>query len=176
MKSENTPSQSSIAANQTIEFSTRFGGLSRGKCWGKYYPHQKRATGEWSWVEKDSSGTLFLTGPGFYVVGSSDGFNRTARGEFYLPSKASVAAKERAEKALRTPEEEIALLETKIVEHNRKIENSALKGLDTTLVLTADVGSLQTGKTVTRAKLVEERNKIIAEFRNEIAKLQDTSV
>lgn len=84
MKSENTPSVEAIAPGETIKLNTRFGGCSRGKCWGKYYPGQTRAKGEFSWVDKDRNGNLFLEGPGFYVVGSSDGFSREARGEFCL--------------------------------------------------------------------------------------------
>ena len=92
MKAESTPSASVIRPGQTIELSTRFGGLSRGKCWGKYYPDQTRPTGSWSWVEKHD-GTLYLTGPGYYVVGSSDGFSREARGSFHLaPAPAPVAS------------------------------------------------------------------------------------
>lgn len=83
MKSENTPSQTTIAPGEEIKLSTRFGGLSRGKCWGKYYPNQTRAKGDFDWVAK-SNGNLFLTGPGYYVVGSDDGFSRKARGEFHL--------------------------------------------------------------------------------------------
>lgn len=85
MKSENTPSVSEIAPGQEIKLSTRFGSCSRGKSWGKYYPNKTRATGYFEWVEKCNSGaTLVLTGPGFYVVGSDDGFARKARGEFHL--------------------------------------------------------------------------------------------
>lgn len=91
MKSENTPSQASIAAGETVELNTRFGGLSRGKCWGKFYPGKTRATGDFEWVEKSSGGTLYLTGPGYYVVGSNDGFNRQARGEFHLRDAATGA-------------------------------------------------------------------------------------
>lgn len=86
MKRENTPSQTTIAPGQTIELETRFGGLSRGKCWGKFFPSKTRATGDFQWVGKDSNGALYLTGPGYYVVGSSDGFSRAAKGEFHLAS------------------------------------------------------------------------------------------
>jgi hypothetical protein len=84
MKRENTPSQDTIAPGETIELTTRFGGLSRGKCWGKFFPGKTRATGDFEWVEKDRNGSLYLTGPGYYVVGSGDGFSREARGEFEL--------------------------------------------------------------------------------------------
>lgn len=96
-KHENTPAADSIGAGETIELKTRFGGLSRGKCWGKYFPNQKRPTGDFEWVDK-SNGTLYLTGPGYYIVGSSDGFSRDARAEFHLPSKASASAKAAAAK------------------------------------------------------------------------------
>ncbi len=84
MKRENTPEKSTVAPGETIKLNTRFGGLSRGKCWGKYFPNKSRATGDFEWVEKDSNGNLYITGPGFYVVGSSDGFSREARGEFEI--------------------------------------------------------------------------------------------
>lgn len=83
MKSENTPTEESIAPGQVIKLETRFGGLSRGKCWGKHFPNRKTPTGEFQWVSK-SSGALYLEGPGYYIVGSSDGFRREARAEFYL--------------------------------------------------------------------------------------------
>jgi hypothetical protein len=85
MKAENTPSKTIITPGQEIKLTTRFGSCSRGKSWGRYYPNQTRATGEFSWVEKCAGGsTLLLTGPGYYVVGSDDGFSRKARGEFVL--------------------------------------------------------------------------------------------
>ena len=83
MKTENTPSQDTIASGETIELSTRFGSLSRGKCWGKCYPGKTRPTGDFEWVEKHN-GTLYLTKPGFYIVGSNDGFARKAQAEFTL--------------------------------------------------------------------------------------------
>jgi len=86
MKTENTPSQSEIGTDETIELSTRFGSCSRGKCWGKCYANQKRPTGNWDWVDK-TGGTLYLTIPGYYIIGSDDGFSRRARAEFYLAPK-----------------------------------------------------------------------------------------
>lgn len=83
MKTDNKPSQSSIKLGETIKLTTRFGGLSRGKCWGKYFPNQDRAKGDFEWVEK-ANGVLYLSGPGYYVVGSDDGFSRKARAEFHL--------------------------------------------------------------------------------------------
>lgn len=83
MKSESVPKQDAIKPGETIELQTRFGGLSRGKCWGKCFPGKTRPTGEFRWVEKNS-GTLYLTEPGYYLVGSSDGFSREARGQFCL--------------------------------------------------------------------------------------------
>jgi hypothetical protein len=91
MKSESTPSKTSIKPGETIELETQFGSLSRGKCWGKYYPNQSRPTGGFEWVEKDG-GTLYLSGPGHYVVGSSDGFSREARGSFTLKAAEVKAA------------------------------------------------------------------------------------
>jgi len=83
MKTENTPSVTEIKPGQTITLTTRFGGCSRGKCWGKFFPGQTRAKGEFEWVEK-SGGNLFLEGAGYYVVGSDDGFARKAVAEFAL--------------------------------------------------------------------------------------------
>ncbi len=83
MKSENTPSQNSIAPGEVIKLHTRFGSLSRGKCWGKCFPHKTAPVGSFDWVDK-SDGTLYLTKPGYYIVGSNDGYNRSAKGEFHL--------------------------------------------------------------------------------------------
>lgn len=83
MKSENTPNKTNIKAGEVIELSTRFGHLSRGRCWGKYYANKTAPIGDFAWVSKEG-GTLFLTGPGYYVVGSSDGFSRQARNSFVL--------------------------------------------------------------------------------------------
>jgi hypothetical protein len=91
MKTENTPSQDTIATGETIELYTRFGALSRGKCWGKYFPNKKCAQGDFEWVGK-AGATLHLEGPGYYIVGSSDGFSRQARAEFYLAPKAPETA------------------------------------------------------------------------------------
>lgn len=91
MKTENQPSKLTIAAGQTIKLETRFGGCSRGKCWGKFYPGQTRPKGEFEWVEK-SNGVLFLDQPGFYVVGSDDGFARKAKVEFVLTLATETAA------------------------------------------------------------------------------------
>lgn len=82
-KSENTPTRSTIAAGEKILLDTRFGCMSRGKCWGRFYPGKSRATGDFEWVEK-KNGSLVLAGPGYYVVGSNDGFSRKAQGEFEL--------------------------------------------------------------------------------------------
>jgi hypothetical protein len=83
MKSENTPLKKTIKQGEIIELNTRFGSLSRGKCWGKCYPNQTRPKGEFVWVDK-SQGTLYLDQPGYYIVGSGDGFNRSAKSEFVL--------------------------------------------------------------------------------------------
>lgn len=90
MKNENKPTETSIAPAQVIKLNTRFGGCSRGKCWGKYFANKTTPTGGFDWVEK-SNGNLFLSGPGYYIVGSSDGFSRDARAEFYI-APATVAA------------------------------------------------------------------------------------
>lgn len=50
--------------------STRFGGLSRGRCWGRL------GTGDnVTWAPKDGS-YVTLPSPGKWTVGSSDGFSR----------------------------------------------------------------------------------------------------
>jgi hypothetical protein len=83
MKSENTPSKTTIAPGETIELHTRFGSHSQGRCWGKCYPGMTRPKGDFAWVDK-TGGTLYITEPGYYIVGSSDGFNRSAKAEFVL--------------------------------------------------------------------------------------------
>jgi hypothetical protein len=83
MKTDNTPSQDSIAEGEVIDLATRFGGCSRGKCWGKCYPGKSKPVGDFEWVDK-SGGTLYLTKPGYYLIGSNDGFSRQARAEFGL--------------------------------------------------------------------------------------------
>lgn len=92
-KSEYTPSQSTIGSGETIELSTRFGHLSRGKAWGKYYANRKRPVprDDFQWVDK-SGGTVYLSGPGYYIVGSNDGFSRSAKAEFYLGLSEPLAA------------------------------------------------------------------------------------
>lgn len=87
MKSENTPDQGTIAPGETVKLRTRFGGLSRGRCWGKFFPGKSGPKGGFEWCGK-SGGTLYLTGPGYYIVGSSDGFSRQAKSEFHLAAKA----------------------------------------------------------------------------------------
>lgn len=86
MKTDKTPAKSTIAKGETIELTTRFGVMSRGKCWGKYFPNKTRPTGDFQWVEKHN-GTLYLQGPGYYLIGSSDGFSREARAEFHLAAE-----------------------------------------------------------------------------------------
>jgi hypothetical protein len=93
MKPENTPNQSTITPGETIELNTRFGHCSRGKAWGKCFPGQTRPVGDFDWVDK-TGGTLYITKPGYYVVGSSDGFSRSAKSEFCLtlaPEKVSAS-------------------------------------------------------------------------------------
>lgn len=89
MKHENTPRKTTISEGEEIQLQTRFGGLSHGKCWGKYFPGKTRASGDFEWVEKKGD-TLYLTGPGHYLVGSSDGFSREARAEFTLSKAESI--------------------------------------------------------------------------------------
>lgn len=104
MKSENTPRQSEIGPGEVIKLSTRFGDCSRGKAWGKYFANRKRpvpAT-DFEWVDK-TGGTLYLSGAGYYIVGSNDGFNRSAKAEFYLgPSEPLVAAIQEAQQMIST--------------------------------------------------------------------------
>lgn len=148
MSTENTPSKSVIKSGESITLTTRFGGLSRGKCWGKFFPGQTKAKGDFQWVEKDSNGTLTLEGPGFYIVGSSDGFSRKAQAEFTL---------------------EEWTVEWAVDHQEKKIKASEELGLDTEIELTVRVGSLKKGETVTRRALVEERRKIIAELQSQLA-------
>lgn len=86
MKAEYTPEKETIASGEVIELRTRFGGLSRGHSWGKVYPGKTAPIGAWNWVDKEG-GTLYLTEPGFYIVGSSDGFNRKAKATFVLKAE-----------------------------------------------------------------------------------------
>lgn len=86
MKTENTPSKTTIKPGETIELRTRFGGCSRGHSWGKFYPGKNRPSGDWQWVEKRNE-TLLIEGVGYYVVGSSDGFSRKAKGEFEITAE-----------------------------------------------------------------------------------------
>lgn len=83
MRSENTPDTKYIRPGETIKLSTRFGGASRGRAWGKCFRGKCRPTGDFEWVDK-TGGTLYLTEPGYYIVGSHDGFRRKARAEFVL--------------------------------------------------------------------------------------------
>lgn len=58
-----------LSRGDRLRINTRFGGLSRGKAWGR------RGSGDQvEWAEKDG-GTVYLT-PGQWTVGSSDGFRR----------------------------------------------------------------------------------------------------
>jgi hypothetical protein len=57
-KNENTPSQKTIKEGETITLETRFGGCSRGKCWGKFFPGKTRPTGDFEWVEKSNGNLL----------------------------------------------------------------------------------------------------------------------
>ena len=82
-KTENTPDEEYIKPGQTITLSTRFGGCSRGRAWGKCFKGKSRPKGDFEWVDK-TGGTLYLTVAGYYIVGSSDGFYRKARAEFEL--------------------------------------------------------------------------------------------
>lgn len=85
---ENTPDQKFISPGETIELVTRFGGLPRGKCWGKRYPVGSDGYVESTrtWVPR-RRGTLIITDPGYYVVGSDDGFHHRAKVAFVLKSK-----------------------------------------------------------------------------------------
>lgn len=83
IKTENTPDVEYIKPGETIELVTRFGRLSRGHAWGKCFKGKSRPKGDFEWVDK-TGGTLYITDAGYYIVGSSDGFNRRARAEFEL--------------------------------------------------------------------------------------------
>jgi len=148
MKTENTPSETHIKAGQTIKLETRFGSLSRGKCWGKFFPGQKSAKGAFEWVAK-SGGTLLLEGAGYYVVGSGDGYSRQATGEFcLLPA---------------TPETEKA---AKIIELQESIAASLAKGnMDEILEVKKEGNSsgLPIGS-YTRRQLMDARCAILADL------------
>lgn len=90
MKSDYQPDKTTIAPGEVITLRTRFGDLSRGRCWGKYFPNKSTPTGDFQWVEKHG-GKLYLSGPGFYVIGSNDGFNRKAQSSFELTAAAPAA-------------------------------------------------------------------------------------
>ncbi len=154
MKTENTPSQSSIAAGETLELSTRFGGCSRGKCWGKFYPGKTRASGDFEWCEK-SGGTVYLSGPGFYIVGSNDGFQRKAQAEFTLVSKASASAK----KAHQRNEHTLEWLKEK---RAKVAANLAEKG-DQHVRIVDSVGTYREGDKCWRANYLGEIDRVIAE-------------
>lgn len=141
-KSENTPSAETIKAGETIELTTRFGGLSRGKCWGKYYANKTGPVGDFEWCAKEG-GTLFLTGPGYYVVGSGDGFSREARGCFVL--RAATKADE-------------------IAELSASIARSKEKDPEGEVTLTVQTGDLSPGKHK-RALVIAEREKILAKLK-----------
>ena len=61
-----------MSDTKTVKIVSRYGGLSRGKCWGR------QGTGDnVRWAEKDGS-FLYLT-LGTWHVGSTDGFSRKDR-------------------------------------------------------------------------------------------------
>jgi len=68
----------------TISIATRYGSLSRGKCWGR-----NKKTDEWA---DKSDGTVYLT-PGRWMVGSSDGFSRKEKAAWKV-EKVSVGEQE----------------------------------------------------------------------------------
>jgi hypothetical protein len=55
-----------LARGERLAVKTRFGDMSRGKCWGR--------NGDGTWADKEG-GTVYLT-PGEWKVGSDDGFRR----------------------------------------------------------------------------------------------------
>lgn len=153
MKSEKTPSQDAIAPGQTIELSTRFGNCSRGKCWGKYYADQTRAKGDFEWVDK-SGGTLYLTGPGYYVVGSGDGFSREARGQFHL--------------GVMVPYAECGPIE-KLRRQREKLALHLAKDQDGIVTLVDDVLGFARGSQIRRGDLVAARQAEIVRLEAEIS-------
>ena len=67
----------------TVKIYSRYGGLSRGKCWGR------QGTGDAvRWADKSGS-ALYLT-PGRWVVGSDDGFRRKDRGDIIVKDDGTV--------------------------------------------------------------------------------------
>lgn len=148
MSTENTPSKSTIKPGEDIILSTRFGGCSRGKCWGKFFPGKTRATGDFEWVEK-KNGSLVLTGVGYYVVGSNDGFSRKAQTEFQLTEEKEKTASE------------------KIQMHKDKIADSESKDPEGEVKLLSPVDNLP-ATWVKRSVLIEERKRLIAELESEL--------
>jgi hypothetical protein len=66
---------------------TRYGHLSRGRCWGKWFAGRSTPTGDFEWVEKDG-GTLYVPeGEGLLLYGSSDGFRRAEKLKKFFPAE-----------------------------------------------------------------------------------------
>lgn len=61
-----------------VRIRTRFGGLSRGKCWGR-----QGAGASPTWARKDGD-IVILDAPGKWIVGSNDGFNRKESDTYYV--------------------------------------------------------------------------------------------
>src|SRR6478609_1063582 len=162
---ENIPSADTlcagIAAGETLTLSTRFGNKSRGKCWGKYFRDAKNTKGDFEWLEKDRDGCLILPGPGSYVVGSDDGFHRKASNSFYLPSRASVAAKLRAEREA----EAAAPRGPKIARLRELIAAGETNGPPEETVRSKEfTGKYKPGSWQKRGDLLEERRRMLAEL------------
>lgn len=70
-----------IGAAQELRIKTRYAHLSHGSCWGKRFnsPRERdRSDGAFTWCAKAGE-QVCVDGPGYYLIGSSDGFNRTDR-------------------------------------------------------------------------------------------------
>lgn len=66
---------------------TRFGGTSRGKCWGRMGRGDSA-----EWAEKDDRGRVILPRPGTWTVGSDDGFRRKDQGTYVVVEEPPVVA------------------------------------------------------------------------------------
>ena len=72
-----------LTRGKSLTISTRYGHLSRGSCWGKFYAGKTCAGGNFRWAEK-WNGKLVIDEAGYLVYGSSDGFSRKETREMLI--------------------------------------------------------------------------------------------
>jgi hypothetical protein len=70
---------------------TKYGDLSRGKCWGKFYAGKDCAAGDFVWAAK-RGGQLVIDEAGYLVYGSDDGFSRRQKAEMLIEWRQEEAA------------------------------------------------------------------------------------